>query len=298
MYLEQSIHRFLHHIEIEKALSPNSVESYGRDLAFFCRYLKERGQCHLEQVSRDEILEFLAKRADLGLKATSLRRHLSSLRQFFGFLKKERMIAQNPCTDVQMPKVGRSLPEFLDQSEIERLIEAPDRLRARGMRDFAMLKTMYATGLRVSELINLGLGDLELERGYLVTCGKGKKSRLVPLGEQACEANRQYLLYQRGELLGPFESHFVYISKGGRPLSRQAFWKNAKKYAALAGIMKNISPHKLRHSFATHLLENGADLRAVQLMLGHADLSSTQIYTHINRQRLKGLYARFHPRAT
>lgn len=279
MCLEQAIHRFLHFVEIEKALSLNSVRSYALDLGIFCRHLGVGALRHVEQISRDEILAFLAARAEKGLKATSQRRLLSSLRQLFAFLIKERMIEQNPCVDVPMPKVGQSLPQFLDQSEIERLIEAPNRLQARGMRDFAMLKTMYATGLRVSELVHLQLSDLELERGYLVTCGKGKKSRLIPLGEQANEANRQYLSSHRGKLLGTCESRFVFISKGGKPLTRQAFWKNIKKYALMAGILKNVTPHQLRHSFATHLLENGADLRAVQLMLGHADLSSTQIYT-------------------
>jgi integrase/recombinase XerD len=232
-----------------------------------------------------------------GLKARTQTRHLVSLRQLFKFLRRERVVKSDPTQDVDLPKAPRLLPSALELDEVERLLEMPNAKTARGLRDRAMLTLLYATGLRVSELVSLPAEAMDLDRGYLLVMGKGKKERVVPTGARAAAAIEDYLQRGRPELLAGRSSAFLFIRKGGPSLTRQGFWKTLKKLAREAGIRREVSPHKLRHSFATHLVERGADLRAVQAMLGHANLTTTEIYTHVNKERLRRLYATHHPRA-
>jgi integrase/recombinase XerD len=248
-----------------------------------------------------DVLDYLAHLTERALAARSQARRLIALRQLFKFLKAERVRETNPTEEVDLPRFGRRLPEFLTVDEVDRLLAAPDRKGERGVRDGAMLETLYATGLRVSELVKLRLGDLNFDAGYLVAHGKGKKERLVPLGEVALASLRRYVDEARPRFLrprGPARAgDALFLTRLGRRMTRQGFWKLLGRHAVAAGIVKAISPHKLRHSFATHLVERGADLRAVQAMLGHADIGTTEIYTHVSRGHLRAVYDKFHPRA-
>ena len=232
-----------------------------------------------------------------GRSPRSVARWLVAVRGFYAWLAREGTIAEDPAVRLEPPKVWKTLPKVLDGSDVERLLEAPDRAHPRGLRDAAMLELLYATGLRASELVGLKLRDLRLDAGYLRCIGKGSKERVVPMGAEAAAALADYFESARPALLGKRTSEAVFVGRAGAPLTRQAFWKSLKAHGRRAGIRASLSPHVVRHSFATHLLENGADLRAVQMLLGHADISTTQIYTHVNRERLKRLYRDFHPRA-
>ena len=249
------------------------------------------------QITLAHLERHLAQLDRRGLSKRSQARHLSTLRSFHRFLVAEKFTSKDPTEDLERPKVVPRLPVFLTLGEVEALLAAPDASRIHGMRDLAMLSLLYATGLRVSELIRLSVNDVNLQSGYLLATGKGRKQRLVPVGERAAKLLREYLERARPALLGRRVSASLFVGRGSRPMSRQGFWKLLKRYALKAGIRRAISPHKLRHSFATHLLEGGADLRSVQEMLGHADLSTTQIYTHVNRNRLRSIYDRYHPRS-
>ena len=255
----------------------------------------------LDQVIASTILNYLMLLTEEGLSARSQARALVSIRGFFKFLVAEDIVMRNPCATIEMPRQGRKLPDYLTLEEVERVLAQP--LTGSGpptpnqLRDAAMLETLYATGVRVSELCHLRLPDLNLDVGYIVVFGKGRKERVVPLGQMAVERIQTYLNEARETILRGQHSEMIFITNRGGPLTRQAFWKNIRNYARACGIQRPISPHKIRHSFATHLLERGADLRAVQSLLGHADISTTQIYTHINRARLKEVYDRCHPRA-
>jgi integrase/recombinase XerD len=299
--LDLAIQQFLDHLKVERELSAATLEAYGRDLAGFARFAVDRGVRAAGEVRTIDVLDYLGHLTERAMAARSQARRLIALRQLFKFLKVERVCETNPTEDVELPRFGRRLPEFLTVDEVDRLLEAPDRRTPRGARDAAMLETLYATGLRVSELVKLRLGDLNFDAGYLVALGKGKKERLVPLGEVALASLRHYVEQARPSFLRPRAAaraaDALFLTRLGRRMTRQGFWKLLGRYAVAAGIVKAISPHKLRHSFATHLVERGADLRAVQAMLGHADIGTTEIYTHVSRGHLRAVYDKFHPRA-
>ncbi len=286
--------RYLDYLTVEKGLAPNTVEAYRADLARLARGLKRR---RLEQAKHADLVSLMRAMRLEGRSPRSIARWVVAVRGFFAYLIAQEQITEDPTAHIDAPKTWKSLPKVLDGDDVNALMAAPDRSHPRGLRDAAMLELLYATGLRVSELLRLRLGDIHLDAGYLRCWGKGNKERVVPLGSQADAAVQHYLADGRPLLLAGKRSEFLFVNPKGGALSRQGFWKRIKRYGIEAGISQPLSPHVLRHSFATHLLENGADLRAVQLMLGHADISTTQIYTHVNRERLKRLYRDFHPRA-
>lgn len=295
--LEPALDLFLAHVRIEKGLAPNSVEAYGRDLRRYLEHLTTLGVASWEAVTRTEIQEHLALLLRLGLSPRSQARALSAIRSFHALLLSERLATVNAADEIGSPRAGRRLPSLLSREEVERVLSRPDPRSAAGRRDRAMLELLYATGLRVSELVSLELNDLNLETRMLVARGKGSKERIVPIGAPAAEAVRAYLQTARDALLRGRRSKDLFVTFRGRRMTRQGFAKLLGRYARAAGIRRTLSPHALRHSFATHLLEGGADLRAVQAMLGHADVSTTQIYTHVDRTHAKRLHERFHPRA-
>jgi len=291
----QLLDRFLDAIWAERGLSENTLEAYRRDLMKLMDWLAKKGET-LISAGREDLLHLLAEEVAAGRSPRSLSRYLSGYRQFYRWLVRERIITQDPTTLIESPKLGRGLPKALSENQIEVLLEAPDTTRPLGLRDRAMLEVMYATGLRVSELCGLQLANLNLNQGVIRIMGKGQKERLVPLGGEAEDWLTRFLSDGRPGLLKGSQSPFVFITARKTSLSRQAFWYMVRRHCRQAGIDKAISPHMLRHSFATHLLNHGADLRVVQLLLGHSDLSSTQIYTHIAREGLKRLHQAHHPR--
>jgi integrase/recombinase XerD len=284
---------FLNYLLVEKGAAANTVAAYSRDLTRYLGYLGDRTPA---EIGPPDVAGYLATLKGEGLSPRSRARALSAMRMLHRFLVAEGYCELNPTAIIEAPKGVRRLPAVLSGREVEALLSSPLETGAIELRDKAMLELLYATGLRVSELVGLKLGEVNTSAGYLMTIGKGDKERLVPMGEGACTAVAAYLDQARGELLKDGESQLLFLSRLGDGMSRQAFWNIIKKRAQQAGVRIGISPHTLRHSFATHLLENGADLRSVQIMLGHADLSSTQIYTHVTRERLKRLHAEFHPR--
>lgn len=298
--VDLAIQQFLDHLRVERELSVATLAAYGHDLAALAGFLVGRGVDDVCAVRPVDVLEYLAALTEQGISARSQARTLVAQRQFFKFLRAERICDANPTEEIDLPHFGRKLPVFLSLDEVDRLLAAPGRSTPRGMRDSAMLETLYAAGLRVSELVKLRLCDVNLEAGYLVAFGKGKKQRIVPLGEAAVDILREYVASTRPGFLRninrPSEDA-VFLTRFGRRMTRQAFWKILVAHARAAGITKPISPHKLRHSFATHLVERGADLRSVQAMLGHADIGTTEIYTHLSRAHLRTVYDKFHPRA-
>jgi integrase/recombinase XerD len=295
--LDVAIQQFLDHLRVERELTPATVEAYGRDLSRFAHFAAGRTVATADAVRSIDILDFLVHLTEKKLAARSQARRLIALRQFFKFLKAERIAPVDPTEDIDLPRFGRKLPDYLTVAEIDQLMAAPDRRTPRGGRDAAMLEVLYATGLRVSELVKLRLRDVNFDAGYLITFGKGRKERLVPVGEAALASVRAYVEATRPAMLHGKALDTLFITHHGRAMTRQGFWKLLGRYAVAAGIRKRISPHKLRHSFATHLVERGADLRAVQAMLGHADIGTTEIYTHVSRGHLRSIYDRFFPRA-
>jgi integrase/recombinase XerD len=287
---------YLDHLRVERALSPRSVEAYARDLGKLCAHADARGVDGPEGLDGALVSTYLVELGQDGMGARSAVRHLSAVRGFARFLVRERAIEADPCKLIERPRVGRRLPKVLSFEEIGRLLEAPKRTGFRGVRDRAMLHVMYAAGLRVSELVGLKLGDLDRKKGIVFALGKGEKRRLVPLGEPALEAIDAYLEL-RGAHRHAAASSVLFLSPRGGPLTRQAVWKMITSYARGIGVRKPSSPHKLRHSFATHLLSGGADLRSVQALLGHADISTTEIYTHLADDQVRAAYRRAHPRA-
>jgi integrase/recombinase XerD len=297
--LDIAIQRFLDHLKVERELTPATLEAYGRDLAGFARFAEGRGVAQAGAVRAIDVLDYLALLTAQALAARSQARRLVALRQLFKFCKSERIIEGNPTEDVDMPRFGRRLPEFLTIAEVDLLLGTPDRRHDRGARDAAMLELLYATGLRVSELVKLRLRDVNFQAGYLVAFGKGRKERVVPIGEVALASLRAYVEEARPRLMGAVPGsapEWLFLTRRRGPMTRQGFWKLLGAHARAAGIRKAISPHKLRHSFATHLVERGADLRAVQAMLGHADIGTTEVYTHLSRGHLRSVHDRFHPR--
>lgn len=299
--IDAAIQQFLDHVKVERELSPATIEAYGRDLSRFAAFAIKRQVALVTQVRTIDVLDYLAHLTAAAMTARSQARRLIAMRQLFKFCKAERLCETNPTEDVDLPRFGRGLPGFLSIEEVDRLLAAPDRTTIRGVRDAAMLETLYATGLRASELVRVRIGEVNFQAGYLITYGKGKKERLVPIGEQALASMLHYAETARGHFLQPSAGELVndslFLTRLGRAMTRQSFWKLLCKYARAAGIAKAISPHTLRHSFATHLVSRGADLRAVQAMLGHVDIGTTEIYTHVSRQHLRAVYDRFHPRA-
>ncbi len=289
------IDRFLDALWLEKGLSDNTRDAYRSDLTLFNGWLDERG-VRLVEAGREAILDHLAWRLANDYKARSTARLLSGLRGFYRFLLREGTIAVDPTLRIEMPHLGRPLPKTLSEADVEALLAAPDSGDPLGLRDRAMLEVLYASGLRVTELVSLRLEQINPRQGVLRTFGKGNKERLVPLGDEAMHWLERYLRQGRGLLLGDKASDVVFPSLRGEQMTRQTFWHRIKLHARTAGIAASISPHTLRHAFATHLLNHGADLRTVQLLLGHTDLSTTQIYTHIARARLQELHAQHHPR--
>lgn len=289
------IDRFLDAQWLEKGLSDNTRDSYRSDLTLFNGWLQERG-VDLMSVGREVIFDHLAWRVDNGYKARSSARFLSGVRGFYRYLLREKLIAVDPTLQVDMPQLGKPLPKSLSEADVESLLAAPDLSQAIGQRDRAMLEVLYACGLRVTELVSLTLEQVNLRQGVLRVMGKGSKERLVPMGEEAIVWVERYLRDARQELLNGRPSDVLFPSLRGEQMTRQTFWHRIKLQAKVAGIGKSLSPHTLRHAFATHLLNHGADLRVVQMLLGHSDLSTTQIYTHIARARLQDLHAKHHPR--
>lgn len=287
--------QFCHFMAVERRLAANTVEAYSRDLA---RYLDYHEQCgrSFADTTRLDLIAFLNAQREQGLSSRSLARMLSAVRTLYYFLVSERHIEVNPFFDMQSPRLGKKLPSVLSRAEVVALLNAPDTATPLGVRDKAMLETLYATGVRVSELLGLRFASVNLDAGFVVVVGKGSKERIVPLGMEAIERLRMYIDEGRPRLPGARRSQILFLNRSGGPLSRQGFWKLIKKYCLAAGIVKSVSPHTLRHSFATHLLEGGADLRSVQMMLGHADIVTTQIYTHIAQDSLVKLHEKYHPR--
>ncbi len=291
-----SIRAFLDWAGIERGLAKNTLEAYGRDLAGFAAWAGRRNIVTPAAVRRTDIQGYLRDLRLRGLSPRSVARYLATLRVFFRFLKQEGRTVEDPTAEIEGPRVERALPRALPAGQVLKLLAAPDVATPGGARDAAMLEILYATGLRVSELVGLRLEDLHLEEGFLICRGKGSKERVVPIGSEAKQRVSLYLAGPRQAILKSRSSIYLFVQNRGGGLTRQAMWKRVKSYAAAAGIRASLSPHVLRHSFATHLLENGADLRVVQQMLGHADISTTQIYTQVNRERLRRVYSRHHPR--
>jgi integrase/recombinase XerD len=284
---------FLDHLRVERGLSPNTVEAYRRDLEHFFQGCPKAPSA----VDRDDVRTFLAGEREAGLSPATAGRRLVALRTFYRFLLLERRAGADPTETIVAPRAYKKLPSYLTEEEVEALLKAPDAATHNGLRDRAMLETFYATGMRVTELVSLSAERLHLDAGFIIVLGKGSKERVVPLGEEASDWIRRYLADSRPLLLKERQSPHLFVTSRGSGMSRQNVWMWITRYARAAGIAKHLSPHTLRHSFATHLLEHGADLRSVQTLLGHADISTTQIYTHVEQERLKRIYRQFHPRA-
>ena len=289
------IDQFIDHLWLEDGLSKNTLTSYRFDLSIFVSWLAETKKIELLDVSELEIQEFLAFKFPTS-KSRSISRLLATLRRFFRFLLRENKIKEDPTLKIQTPKIPKSLPKSLSEDEVEGLLEAPDIKTDVGMRDRSMLELLYACGLRVSELVGIQLTEVILSDGVIRVTGKGSKTRLVPMGEEAVDWIKKYLAESRQNILNKQTSKFLFVTNRGGEMTRQAFWYLIKKYALMANIEKPMSPHILRHAFATHLINHGADLRVVQMLLGHSDISTTQIYTHVARERLKKLHQEHHPR--
>jgi len=297
MELSAAISLFLTHVKVEKGLSSNTVSAYQRDMMKFLVFAQKH-KLTLESVNRDDLVDFLAGLYREKLESRTVARHIVSLRNFFRFAQVQELIAEDPSMNLESPKIRRTLPGYLRLEEVERLLEQPDSKTAFGLRDRAMLEVLYSTGLRVSELIGLRVTDLDTKVGCIRCIGKGDKERIVPAGRKALAMVEKYLREARPKLLGKGGSNpSLFVNNRGAALSRVGVWKILSGYGRRAGLRVALTPHMLRHSFATHLLERGADLRSVQLMLGHADISTTQIYTHVVEERLKQVYKAHHPRA-
>ncbi|OLO42678.1 site-specific tyrosine recombinase XerD [Alkalihalophilus pseudofirmus] len=294
----EHIEEFIHYSMVERGLSNNTIESYRRDLKQYIKYMKEVEQMNaIEFIDRNGILNYLYFLKDKGRADTTIARTIASIRSFHQFCLREKISDKDPTVHIETPKAQKRLPKVLSTHEVEALLDAPNGNSELDLRNQAMLEVLYATGIRVSELCQLELQDVHITMGFVRCIGKGNKERIIPLGSKASEAFEKYLSNSRSKLLKKDNHQKVFVNHHGKPLTRQGFWKVLKGLAQKANIKKELTPHTLRHSFATHLLENGADLRAVQEMLGHADISTTQIYTHVTKTRLKDVYAQYHPRA-
>lgn len=296
--MNELIARFVEYLSVERGLSLNTLESYQRDLTGYSHYLQnDRNKIHVTETNRSHIIGYLSLLQEKGMSTATVSRNMASIRAFHQFLVRDRYTENDPTINLESPKIEKRLPKVLTITEVEALLSAPQLNTPLGKRDKAMLELLYATGIRVSELVSLKETDVNLSMGFLRCLGKGSKERIIPLGNTALKYIKDFIDKGRASLTKNPREEALFLNHHGRSLSRQGFWKIIKKYAEAAHINKEITPHTLRHSFATHLLENGADLRSVQEMLGHADISTTQIYTHVTKTRLKEVYAKTHPRA-
>ncbi len=294
--MEPLLDQFLHYLIVEKGLSKNTIDAYRHGLTRFLGHLREKGVQEIQEVGKLHIRGFLLALRRKNLNTKSIVRDLVAIRSFFRFLIQEGILESNPAEELESPKVAKTLPEILTLKEIEQILEQPNVHTPLGIRDRAMLEMLYATGMRVSELTQLPIHQVNLEGGYVLLYGKGSKERIVPLGSEAMKWVTIYLKTARGILSKGKENLSLFINRSGKGMSRQRFWKSLKNHARRAGLRKRITPHLVRHSFASHLLERGADLRSVQMMLGHVDISTTQIYTHVTGERLKKVHKQYHPR--
>jgi len=294
--MKELIDTFLSYLSVERGLSNNTISSYRDDLNLYIDFLSARHIDALSKIAKNDITNFMLNQKDRGISANSISRRLAAIRMFHRFLSRERILKTDPTSLIDSPKLWKKIPEALSLNEVEALLAQPNIREKQGARDKAILETLYATGMRVSEAVNLKLAAVNLEVGFLRCIGKGNKERVIPLGKKAIASIKRYIEASRGSFLKKKESEFLFLNRSGNKISRQSLWKIIKKYARDARIKKPIKPHTLRHSFATHLLERGADLRSVQEMLGHSNISTTQIYTHINKDRLKTIHRMFHPR--
>ena len=294
--MKEHIDQFIYFLEAERGVSINTVSSYRNDLKRFAAYLGAK-KGNIFSVTRDDIRAFMMQLKDKGLSSSSIARNLAVLKTFWKFLVAEQVVSENVAAAVETPRIWKNIPEVLNREEVEKLLEAPSARGWLGIRDRAVLELMYASGLRVSEVKDLKKTNVNLDVGFVKCSGKGGKERIVPLGKVAKKALERYLERSRVKLSEKNADDHLFLSRLGKKISRQSLWKMIRKYARMAGIRKKITPHTLRHSFATHLLEGGADLRGIQEMLGHADISTTQIYTHINKEKLRKIHEKFHPRA-
>ena len=295
--MDELTQNYIDYLIIEKGLSDNSIASYSSDLAQYITFL-EKNQIHdLNAADTTVILAWLIDLAKKGLSAKSRARYIITIRGLYKFLIAEKKVIKSPVKDVDIPKIGLALPKIMTVKEVEMLLDAPDIKKPKGMRNSAMMEIMYGAGLRVSELIVLRIQDINLDANFVRVMGKGSKERIVPIGSKARTITQKWIKEGRPSQLKNVSTPYLFVARAGKPMTRQSFWKIIKKYALLANISKNTTPHTLRHSFATHLLEGGADLRSVQTMLGHSDISTTQIYTHISREYLVKMHQQFHPRS-
>lgn len=291
------VDEFIHYLAVERGLAENTMDSYHRDLTNYLDFLNKEKITAIQKTTKTHVMAYLLYLQKGGRATATISRHLAALKSFYHFLLRERRIDKDPTANLESPKLEKKLPRVLSVDEVEQLLKQPQVADPAGIRDKAMLELLYATGIRVTELITLNIDHVNLEVGYIRCFGKGSKERIVPLGSVARKSVGEYLQRGRVKLIKVKAEQALFVNHHGRRLTRQGFWKIIKKYARVAGIAKEITPHTLRHSFATHLLENGADLRSVQEMLGHADITTTQIYTHLTKGRLREVYAKTHPRA-
>jgi integrase/recombinase XerD len=294
--MKELVDTFLSYLSVERGLSNNTIISYRDDLNCYIEFLAAQHIDVLSRVTKSDITNFMLNQKDKGISANSIARRLAAIRMFHRFLSRERILKNDPTSLIDSPKLWKKIPETLSLNEVDALLNQPNIRDKQGVRDKAILETLYATGMRVSEEVNLKLANVNLEIGFLRCIGKGNKERVIPLGKKAVASIKRYLEISRKSFLKKKESEFLFLNRFGNKISRQSLWKIIKRYARQARIKKSIKPHILRHSFATHLLERGADLRSVQEMLGHSNISTTQIYTHINKERLKTIHRMFHPR--
>jgi len=294
--MRELIEMLLNYLSVERGLSRNTIISYRKDLSYYADFLQSRGIDGAGKTSKSEIINFMLYQKDKGLSANSISRRLAAIKVFYRFLLRERILKHDPSSLIDSPKLWKKIPETLSINEVEALLSVPNIRDRQGARDKAILETLYATGMRVSEAVNLKIENVNMDIGFLRCLGKGNKERVIPLGSKAIASIRRYLAFSRPIFLRNKENDALFVNRFGKKLSRQSLWKMIKKYSRQARIKKPMWPHILRHSFATHLLEKGADLRSVQEMLGHANISTTQIYTHVNKDRLKAIHKMFHPR--
>jgi integrase/recombinase XerD len=295
-HFDTLVDRFINYLIVEKGLSQNTISAYSADLALYLDFLRSNGLQNASDADTPFVLKHLIALRDGGLGPRSRARHLVTLRGFYRFLVKERILHTNPAQLVDLPKIGRRLPDVLRLDDVIRLLDTPDASKPMGLRDAAMLELLYAAGLRISELITVAIQDVDLEACFVRVLGKGSRERVVPMGQKAREKIDVFLQSGRPALLKGRLSPHLFVTRSAKAMTRQGFWKLFKQYAKQAGISNDITPHTIRHSFATHLLERGADLRTVQVMLGHVDIATTQIYTHVAQERLKAVHRRYHPR--
>lgn len=291
------IDSFYNYLSVIKGLSDNTLESYVRDCKNFINFLDNSEIDNIGEITHLNIIEYLSSLKTKSFKSKTIARNIVSLKQYFKYLLLEKKIKSDPTSNIKSPRMSINLPEVLNLQEIEKLLSGPDLSSVSGIRDATMLEVLYGTGIRVSELIDIRLNDINLELGYILIRGKGSKERIVPIGKIAIKKLQDYIKYFRHNLLKDKLSDYLFINRTGRKMTRQGYWKLLKSYTLKSGINKRITPHTIRHTFASHLLDRGADLRTIQLLLGHSDISSTQIYTHIDTRRLKEIHSQYHPRA-